>query len=46
MLLTSTAGEVMEVIVAGGMILLVMTAMAAIPLLVQYYIEERQAQEE
>ena len=42
MLLTSTVGEVLEVVVVGGMILLVMSVMVAIPFLVQYYIEERQ----
>jgi hypothetical protein len=41
MLLTSTPGEVMEVLVAAGLIALIMGVMVSIPILVQYYIEER-----
>ena len=46
MLLSSTFAEVLEVVVAGGLIVLVMSVMAAIPFLVQYYIEERRRPEE
>lgn len=41
MLLTSTPGEVMEVLVAAGLIMLIMGVMVSIPILVQYYVEER-----
>lgn len=46
MLLSSTLGEVLEVVVAGGLIVLVMSVMVAIPFLVQYYIEERRGTKE
>jgi cell division protein FtsX len=46
MLLSSTFAEVLEVMVAGGLIVLVMGAMAAIPFLVQYDIEERRREGE
>ena len=46
MLLSSTFAEVLEVVVAGGLIVLVLSVMAAIPFLVQYYIEERRRTEE
>jgi hypothetical protein len=41
MLLSSTFAEVLEVVVTAGLIVLVMSVMAAIPFLVQFYIEER-----
>ncbi len=42
---TSTFGEAFELIVTGGMVTLVMGVMVAIPLLVQYYIEERRGED-
>jgi hypothetical protein len=45
MVLSSTFTELLEVIITGGMVMLVMGVMVAIPLAVQYYIEDRPAPE-
>lgn len=41
MLLSSTFAEVMEVVIAGGLIVLLMGVMVSIPFLVEYYLEGR-----
>jgi hypothetical protein len=40
-LLSSTSAEVLEVVIAGGLVVLVMGVMVSIPFLVEYFFEER-----
>jgi hypothetical protein len=46
MLLTSTPGEVIEVMVTFGLIVVVMAVMLAIPFAVEYYVDDRREPEE